>query len=128
MNLLLDTCVFLWLTDHTEALSPRAREALEEGANTLIFSQVSALEIQLKFTKGKLALALPPETFIREAMERHGVTFLPLTNEAIWTLGKLPPLHPDPFDRLLIAQAIAEGLILATPDQKIHRYPVRTLW
>ncbi len=128
MNLLLDTCTFLWLTDHTEELSQPAREALENGGNTLVFSQVSAIEIQIKFTKGKLPLTQPPESFIREATEKHGITFLPLGNDAIWTTGKLPPLHHDLFDRLLIAQAIQEGMVLVTPDRKIHPYPVRTLW
>lgn len=128
MNLLLDTCTFLWLTDRTEELSGAARESLEDGRNVLVFSQVSAIEIQIKFTKGKLPLAQPPEAFIREATEKHGIAFLPLGNDAIWTTGKLPLLHDDPFDRLLIAQAIQESMTLVTPDRKIHPYPVRTLW
>ena len=128
MNLLLDTCVFLWLADQTEHLSQPARKALEDPACTLILSQISILEIQLKFTKGKLPLTLEPKVFVREATERHGITLLPLANEAICTTGKLPLLHNDPFDRLLIAQAIQNGLVLVTPDQDIHSYPVRVIW
>lgn len=128
MNLLLDTCVFLWLTDHTEELSGPAREALEDGGNALYFSQVSALEIQIKFSKGKLLLTQPPERFITEALKKHGIECVGPKNETIWTSGKLPFLHQDPFDRLLIAQAIQEGWILVTPDRNIQRYAVRTLW
>lgn len=128
MTCLLDTCTFLWLTDRTEELSTAARDTLEDGGNDLVLSQVSAIEIQIKFTKGKLPLSSPPETFIRESLEKHGIAFLPLGNEAIWTTGKLPPLHHDPFDRLLVAQAIHEGMALVTPDCKIHAYPVRAIW
>lgn len=128
MICLLDTCTFLWLTDRTEELSAVVRETLEDGGNDLVFSQVSAIEIQIKFSKGKLPLYSPPEAFIRESLEKHGITFLPLRNDAIWTTGKLPPLHHDPFDRLLIAQAINEGMALVTPDPRIHSYPVRAIW
>lgn len=93
MNCLLDTCTFLWLTDRVGELSAATRAVLEDPGNELLLSQVSILEIQLKFNK-----------------------------------GKLPSLHHDPLDRLLIAQAIHEGLALVTPDPRIAAYPVRTVW
>ncbi len=128
MTCLLDTCTFLWLTDRTGLLSRTAREALADGANTLVLSQVSALEIQIKYSKGKLPLAMPPAEFVAESFSKHRIDPLRLEDRHIWTTGKLPPLHHDPFDRLLVAQAIEEGMVLVTPDPKIHPYPVRTLW
>jgi PIN domain nuclease of toxin-antitoxin system len=128
MTCLLDTCTFLWLTDRTENLSPPAREALENPANTLVLSQVSLLEIQIKFDRGKLALALPPKDFVTQAIERHGLRSLRLEDEHIWAQGKLPLIHSDPFDRLLIAQALHEGMMIVTPDRQIETYPVRTHW
>ena len=128
MNCLLDTCTFLWLSDQTEHLSSAAREILSDGANALFLSQISAIEIQIKYTKGKLPLSMPAEEFITTSLERHQIGMLPLADRHIWTTGKLSLLHDDPFDRLLVAQAIEEGMVLVTPDPKIRLYPVRTIW
>lgn len=128
MNCLLDTCTFLWLSDQTEELSDRAREVLSDGNNVLVLSQISSLEIQIKYSKGKLALKFSPEEFVAESLKRHRIDTLALAEQHIWTTGKLPMIHQDPFDRLLIAQAIEEGLVIVTPDPKIHAYPVRALW
>jgi PIN domain nuclease of toxin-antitoxin system len=128
MTCLLDTCTFLWMTDRTENLSPPARDVLEDSANTLVLSQVSCLEIQIKYDRGKLALAVSPKEFITQALERHGLRPLGLADEHIWAKGKLPLIHTDPFDRLLIAQALHEGMMIVTPDCRIQAYPVRTHW
>ncbi len=128
MNCLLDTCTFLWLTDRVDELSAAARAVLEDPGNNLFLSQVSSLEIQLKFNKGKLPLDLPPAKFIPDALGRHGIGTLPLEDAHIWTTERLPAIHHDPFDRLLVAQAVHEGMALVTPDLRIVRYPVRTLW
>jgi len=128
MTCLLDTCTFLWLTDQVEHLSAVARTALENPANTLILSQASSLEIQIKYNRGKLPLALPPQEFISQAIEKFGLIYLRIEDDHLWAKGKLPLLHRDPFDRLLIAQALHEGMAIATPDLHIHRYPIRTLW
>ena len=71
---------------------------------------------------------MTPEEFVTESMARHGIASLPLSDRHIWTTGKLPLIHHDPFDRLLVAQAIEEGIVILTPDPKIHAYPVRALW
>lgn len=128
MTCLLDTCTFLWLTDQTENLSADARAILENSANTLVLSQISSLEIQIKYKRGKLRLSLPPESLIRESIRQHGLNYLPLADEHIWTTGRLPLLHGDPFDRLLIAQAIHESMVIITPDPHIQSYPVRAIW
>ncbi|MEY4484101.1 MAG: hypothetical protein RL693_1553 [Verrucomicrobiota bacterium] len=128
MTCLLDTCTFLWLTDRAENLSPAARAMLEDPANNLVLSQVSSFEIQIKYNRGKLPLAMTPQEFIRLAVEKHGLQYLRIEDEHLWAKGKLPLLHSDPFDRLLIAQASHEGMMVVTPDQNIQRYPIRTLW
>lgn len=128
MTCLLDTCTFLWLTDHTEQLSDAARSVLEDSANALVLSQVSSFEIQIKYNRGKLPLSIPPQDFIAQAIEKFGLTYLRIEDAHLWAKGKLPPLHRDPFDRLLIAQASHEGMGIVTPDPQIHSYPVRVLW
>jgi PIN domain nuclease of toxin-antitoxin system len=128
VTLLLDTCAFLWLTDQTEFLSKRARVACEDTQNSLWLHQASALEIQIKFDLGKLPLKLPPREFIPLAVKRHGLNYASLGDETIWFLQKLPLLHRDPFDRLLIAYALTHGLTLVTPDPQIQQYPLPVLW
>lgn len=128
MRLLLDTCSLLWMADRVDLLSASARAALEDPDNELLVSQVSMLEIQIKHGLGKLPLGLPPEEFVTEACRRFGLACLPLADEHIWTLRRLPLLHRDPFDRLLLSQAVHEGLPVVTPDPLLHQYPVRLLW
>jgi len=128
MKLLLDTCTFLWLSDRTDLLSESARTALATTENELRLHQASAWETQIKYSLGKLRLKLPPREFVPLALARHGVAYDQLTDESIWLLDKLPALHRDPFDRLLIAHALLGGMTIVTPDPHIHRYPVPTLW
>lgn len=128
MRLLLDTCAFLWMIGDAAKLSPRAREALEDGDNTLVLNQVSAWEIQIKAQSGKLALEGDPEWIVREGIDLHGVVYERLADEAIWHLAKLPDYHRDPFDRLLIASALTGGLKMVTPDRKISRYSLAVVW
>lgn len=128
MTCLLDTCTFLWLTDETGHLSVDARSILQDSGNTLVLSQVSTLEIQIKYTLGKLPLATPPHDFIPQAVATFGLQYLRIDDAHLWALGKLPLLHRDPLDRLLAAQASHEGMCIITPDPQIHRYPVRVIW
>jgi PIN domain nuclease of toxin-antitoxin system len=128
MRLLLDTCTFLWLSAEPGALSPAARDALEDPDNELLVHQVSVLEIVVKHAAGRLPLATPPAAFVRESLARHGLLYAALDDETVFNLGKLPALHRDPFDRLLVSHALLNGLALVTPDPAVHRYPVRALW
>ena len=128
MKLLLDTCTFLWMIAQEERLSPPAREALEDGGNTLVLSQISAWEIQIKHQTGKLKLSERPEILIRDGLKLHEVDYETLADEAIWHLAKLPEHHKDPFDRMLIASALTRGMKVVTPDHKIHAYPVPVIW
>lgn len=128
MILLLDTCTFLWAVDRVDMLSPAAAAAIRDPANEVILHQVSALEIQLKHRLGKLPLLLPPRDFIPQALAKHGFGYRTLDDETIWNTAKLPDLHRDPFDRLLVAHALYEGLPIVTPDPMIQSYPARVIW
>lgn len=112
----------------TAHLSDRARELLSDASNELYLSAVSAWEIAVKHQAGRLDLDSEPDRLIPEARELHGVLALPFDEESALHLGRLPQLHRDPFDRMLICQALVNGLAILTPDDTMRRYPVRTLW
>ena len=128
MKLLLDTCTFLWIVAGAPELSDRARIAFTAPDNEVYLSAVSAWEIAVKHSLGRLPLPSPPSDFVPKMRQLHGITSLALSEDAALLLGKLPEFHRDPFDRMLICQATAEGLVLLTPDEQIASYPVRTLW
>lgn len=128
MKLLLDTCSFLWMIDSVEQLSSAAREALEASSNELFLHQASALEIQIKYQTGKLGLRCSPKELIAAGLRQHGIHYSPLENEEIWQLQKLPFIHRDPFDRLIISAALCRGMRVVTPDPQIHKYPVPVIW
>lgn len=130
MGLLLDTCAFLWLIWEDQKLSARARELIADAGTPLFLSAVSIWEATSKHLLGKLPVyAKEPAWlhFVRQR-DRHDIAPLPLDESAIRHLEHLPPLHRDPFDRLLICQAIEHGLGIVTPDDHIRQYPVKTLW
>lgn len=128
MTLLLDTAAFLWWVTGSPRLSKGAREALTDPGNDVFLSAVSAWEIALKHALGKLPLPEEPETLLPRLRSAHRVEELPLSEAAALQLPKLPPLHRDPFDRMLVCQAIVHGMTLVTSDPPLRRYPVRALW
>ena len=128
MRLLLDTCSFLWMISQEEQLSPRAREVLQDGDNVLTLHQASVWEIQIKYQSGKLHLSEPPADIIKEALRLHAIDYQTLSDDAIHHLSKLPDLHRDPFDRILIASALVSGMQMVTPDRHIQDYPVPVIW
>ena len=128
MRVLLDTCTFLWIAVDASELSERARGIFAEKENEVYLSAVSTWEIAMKHELGRLPLPDPPETYIPRLRQRHGIDPLPLDEEATLYLRRLPALHRDPFDRMLICQAIVGGMVLLTPDEGITRYPVRAMW
>ncbi len=91
-------------------------------------SAVSAWELSVKHGLGKLPLPSTLDRFVAEERERHGIATLPLNERAVFHLHKLPQLHRDPFDRMLICQAIEHDCVLFTPDPLIIQYPIRTQW
>jgi PIN domain nuclease of toxin-antitoxin system len=128
LRLLLDTCTFLWIVGGAKNLSARAREAFVDPANETFLSAASAWEIAVKHRLGRLPLPEPPDVFVPAQRTAHGIEPLGIDEEAALHVAKLPDIHRDPFDRLLVAQALVGGLVLLTPDDPIREYPVRTLW
>lgn len=128
MKIILDTCTFLWVISGSGELSSRARELFVDPTNEVYLSTVSTWEIGVKYALGRLPLPDPPEQFLPEQRERHGIESLPLQEEASLHLTRLPELHRDPVDRMLVCQAIVHGLVILTPDRLITQYPVRWAW
>jgi PIN domain nuclease of toxin-antitoxin system len=128
VRLLLDTCTFLWLLADAADLSPRARELIADPANEVFLSAASTWEIAIKHAIGRLPLPAPPDRFIPEQREAHGVDPLAIDEESTLHVARLPALHRDPFDRLLACQSIVHGLVILGPDPLIAQYPVRTTW
>lgn len=128
MRLLLDTCTFLWLAAGGRALSPAAAAAIASPANDVLVSAVSAWEIITKHQLGKLPLRESPDRLIANECDLRGLEPFPFDQAAALHGWRLPPLHRDPFDRMLIAQAIAHSLTIVTPDPLVTQYPIRVLW
>ena len=128
MRLLLDTVTFIWLVEGSSRLSAPARDLIIDSANDAYLSAASAWEIAIKNDLGRLPLRVPPEQFVVEQRRRHRIDSLPITEEAALQVGKLPNLHRDPFDRLIVAQAIVQGMTVVTPDRLVSMYPVRVAW
>jgi PIN domain nuclease of toxin-antitoxin system len=128
MKLLLDTVTFLDAVIAPKDLSPKVRELLLDPDNERYFSIVSSWEIAIKYSLGKLTLPNSPERFIPEHREKLAADPLPVDEESVLHIVRLPHLHRDPFDRLLICQAIVHGMVFLTPDSRISKYPVRTIW
>jgi len=128
MKLLVDTCTFLWIVGGGGALPPRIRDLYLSPENDVYLSAVSAWEIALKHAAGRLPLPEAPEKLVPSERDRRGMSALPLDEEAALHLLRLPPLHRDPFDRMLVSQAIVHGLVILTPDRLVSQYPARTMW
>ena len=128
MKLLLDTCTFLWIVTGDACLSASARKHFSDPANEAFLSSVSAWEIAVKHSLDKLPLPRPPSVLVPEERRRHQIQPLPFDEAAALFCAKLPELHKDPFDRMLVCQAIVGGLTLLTPDPLVTQYPVATVW
>lgn len=127
MRILLDTHVFLWYITADPKLPAAFRAAGQDCANEVHLSAASVWEAVIKYQLGKLPLPAPPASYLPEQREAHGMIGLPIDEGAMSRLAELSPLHRDPFDRLLVAQALQHGLTLATVDPEIAAYPVPLL-
>lgn len=121
MKLLLDTHILLWAANDPQRLSETTRTLLLEPANTLYFSAVSLWEIVIKRGLGRSDFIVDPHR-LRRLLLANGYTELAVTSEHVLQVDRLPPLHKDPFDRLLIAQAQTEALLLVTVDRMVVQY------
>jgi PIN domain nuclease of toxin-antitoxin system len=127
MRVLLDTCEFLWLVTGDAKFSAPVVSVVRDPRNQIFLSVVSVWEIALKNSLGKLPLPQSPAQFIMLQREKHCIAPLVLDEAAVVQLNGLPKLHRDPFDRMLICQAQAHGLTLASSDPLIRQYPVTLL-
>lgn len=127
MKVLLDTCTFLWLAGG-QPLPPAAVRAISDPSNEVYLSSVSVWEIVTKYRNGRLPLPEPPDRLIPAERVLRGVTALAFDEDAALQAMRLPLLHRDPFDRMLIAQAIATGATLVTSDPLVTQYPIRVVW
>jgi PIN domain nuclease of toxin-antitoxin system len=127
VNILVDTQIYLWSLMRTQRISSSISAHLANDANVFFASQASLWEIQIKSDLDKLVLPLPLREFVLAAQTTARFQILPIQNEAIYHLGRLPHIHRDPFDRLIIAHAMFNGWPLATADAEMRKYPVRLL-
>ncbi|MCX6876589.1 MAG: type II toxin-antitoxin system VapC family toxin [Verrucomicrobia bacterium] len=128
MTLLLDTCAFIWLTQEPERLSAAAQAAINDPANHLVFSHASAWEMHLKHNAGKLILPEPPRQWIPQQLAAWTISEMAIQLNAIQRTSDLPPIHRDPFDRLLAAQALEEGFVIVSPDHFFPDCGVPVVW
>jgi PIN domain nuclease of toxin-antitoxin system len=122
LKLLLDTQLLLWAAGQPDRLSPKARKLLNDQKNELLFSAASLWEIAIKSTLGREDFRADPR-LLRRGLLDNGYTELPVTSQHAVNIDALPPLHKDPFDRLLLAQALIEGITFLTADQQLAKYP-----
>ncbi|MGD9732388.1 MAG: type II toxin-antitoxin system VapC family toxin [Desulfamplus sp.] len=128
MKALIDTSSFLWFIGGSEKLSKNARDFMENFDNELFMSVVSLWEIGIKISINKLELAEPFDTFISQKIKENDLTVLPIELPHISQMMKLPFHHPDPFDRLIIAQSIAEQLPIIGCDGFFKSYDIDIIW
>ncbi len=124
MKILLDTHIFLWFISGDSRLSTDVRDIIRDVDNEIYLSVVSVWESIIKYQLGKLPLPESPETYLPKQRELHQIASLTLNESSIVQLAKLPPLHRDPFDRMLICQALQYGLTIATVDAAVRAYSV----
>jgi len=124
MRLLLDTHALIWMLEEPAQLGPASRQALENAANQLFVSMATVWELAILQSLGKVELDTP----LQQIDDVLDIEWLPIDSRHAALVRVLPFHHRDPFDRMLVAQAIIEGMSLVTRDRKIAAYPVATLW
>lgn len=128
MRLLLDTHALLWAVDDPQLLSPTVRRRIENGRNRVFVSFASLWELAVKQSVGKVGTRRPLDLILEDAVQLHGFEEMDLALKHAIRVATLPLLHGDPFDRMLVAQAIEERCVLITKDRAIQAYPVEHVW
>jgi PIN domain nuclease of toxin-antitoxin system len=128
VRILLDTHCWLWMLVAPDRFSETARRLIEDPASELLLSAASSWEIAIKYELGKLPLPEPPARYVPARMQASGITSLPVEHAHALHVAELPGHHRDPFDRLLVSQAILEKLVLLTADPQLEPYEVRLQW
>ncbi len=128
MKYLFDTHAFLWLNDESERLTQTVKELCSSGEHEFYLSMASAWEMQIKHQLGKLSLAMPIAELVIKNTQENNIQLLPIDLSHINYLEQLPSHHKDPFDRIIIAQAIIEGMSIISIDHAFLDYPVNIVW
>jgi PIN domain nuclease of toxin-antitoxin system len=128
LKLLLDTHTLLWFALNDAQLSATALSLILDPGNEKLVSPASYWEIAIKISIGKYVLSKPYEDFMVEAIDKNGFTYLHVRPKHTAVLTTLPFHHKDPFDRLLVAQAMVEGISILSGDSKLDSYPIKRLW
>jgi PIN domain nuclease of toxin-antitoxin system len=128
MNILLDTHAFLWWITDDAQLSATARRLIKDSGNTLYWSAASSWEVGIKYALGRLPLPDAPEIFLAQELAENQIESLPITDRYAFQSGRLPRHHKDPFDRMLIAQAMTDSLVLLSCDSFFGLYDVQVMW
>jgi len=129
MKLILDTHVFIWWACEPEKIPAETLKAIQDSSNEVFFSSAVSWEVQIKLAIGKITFHEPWEIIVRREVGKNSFQVLPVTLEHTFSLHRLPPIHEDPFDRILVAQALTEKCTLVTNDNLISDYPdVAILW
>ena len=129
MRALLDTNAFLWASSGHPRLSSAAHAVIQDGANEIFLSAVTAWEIAIKYRRGRLDLLDDaPGDYVPKRMTLFGFQALPVAIQHALRVGELPSIHNDPFDRMLVSQAQIERLPILTSDPNIARYDVEVIW
>ncbi len=128
MTVLLDTCTFLWILAEPAKISSMAVQTLNDPGNRCLVSIVTEWEVAIQISLGRLRVAHDLDTFLPASRLQHGLDLLELSEAAVLYVPKLPHVHRDPFDRMLVCQAVTEGIPILTPDRLIAQYPVTTIW
>lgn len=128
MRVLLDTHCWLWLQTAPRRFSDEASAILADRRHELLLSAASSWEIAIKWALGRLSLPVPPAEYVPDRMQRSGVVGLAVEHHHVLAVAALAVHHTDPFDRLLVAQAVAEGATLLTADHELRPYEVDIIW
>ncbi|HEX4611043.1 MAG TPA: type II toxin-antitoxin system VapC family toxin [Urbifossiella sp.] len=128
MTALLDTHVFVWMDTDVSLISPAALRYFADPNCTILLSVVSVWEVAIKAGTGKLALSAPLGQVIQDIRQKNPLQILSVELSHALAVQSLPAIHRDPFDRMLVAQAIVENAVLLTADARVRQYPVQTDW
>lgn len=128
MRLLLDTHAFLWFIWNDPQLSPTARSLIEDPPNALLLSAASAWEIAIKVSTSKLSVGQDVDLFLRDQLTRNRIEILSFTLDHIGRVAQLPFHHKDPFDRMIVSQALTENIPLVSADAVLDGYVIQRLW
>ena len=129
MKILLDTCSFLWLVrEDVDSLGSKAQSLFLDDSNDIFLSIVSCWEISIKWSIGKLDLQSPPDIFLKTQIADNGLTLLYISLNHATNVAELTFHHRDPFDRLLVAQSMVEGIPLLTADETLSQYEIQRVW